>query len=222
MYDDRRAFGFYMNGNGEVTHPHSSPPPGLSSSGASPVVDWSEIRHDLVRFVNGRVGSHESAEDIVQNVLERFHRADRASVASPKTWLYRAARNAIVDHYRTRAGTRTLPDDFGPEIGDLQDEARPDAGPNAATQSLARCLRPFITQLPDHYRDAVTMVDLDGTTNAVAARSERVSVSGMKSRVQRGRAHLADLIQDCCVVTTTADGAVSSFERRESQSSCGC
>ncbi len=211
-----------MNGNREVTELRSSAPPELSSSRTSPAVDWSEMSHDLVRFVNGRVESRESAEDIVQDVLERFHRVDRASVASPKAWLYRAARNAVVDHYRIRAGTLTLPDDFGSEIGDRLDESRPDAGPNAATQSLARCLRPFITQLPDHYRSAVTMVDLDGTTNAVAARAERVSVSGMKSRVQRGRAHLADLIQDCCVVTTTADGAVSSFERREPQSSCGC
>jgi RNA polymerase sigma-70 factor (ECF subfamily) len=208
-----------VTGNYEATHVQSNRLSDLPRSGAGSVVVWSKMRRDLVRFVNGRVESRESAEDIVQDVLERFHRTDPENVASPTAWLYRAARNAVVDHYRTRAGTLTLPEDLGSEIGDRQDDGRPDAGPNAATQSLARCLRPFVARLPDHYRSAVTRVDLDGATHVVAARAERVSVSGMKSRVQRGRAHLADLIQECCAVTTDADGAVSSFEPK---SSCGC
>ena len=79
-------------------------------------------------------------------------------------------------------------------------DAPPSSEPEAAVQELASCLRPLVNQLPDEYRDAVTLVDLDGYTNQAAAQQVGVSTSGMKSRVQRGRKKLAALLHDCCVI----------------------
>ena len=64
-------------------------------------------------------------------------------------------------------------------------DEREEVGPNQATQELARCLRPLIDQLPDKYRQAVTLVDLDGHTQVATARELGLSLSGTKSRVQR-------------------------------------
>ena len=172
-----------------------------------------ELREALVRFVERRVDSHEAAEDIVQEVLVRAFRADPATIADPKAWLYRAARNAVVDHYRARIRHEELPDELA--SWDELDGGVDPAGPNAATQELARCMRPLVERLDEPYRRAVTLVDLDGLTHAAAARVEQVSVAGMKSRVQRGRSRLAGLLQACCSVATDSGGRVSSYERRE-------
>ena len=55
-------------------------------------------------------------------------------------------------------------------------------------------------------RRAVEMIDLDGLAQADAARREGVSVSGMKSRVQRGRRRLAELLGQCCSLTLDTRG----------------
>jgi RNA polymerase sigma-70 factor (ECF subfamily) len=59
---------------------------------------------------------------------------------------------------------------------------------------LAPCLRPLLDGLSPEQRRAVQLVDLDGWGQAEAARREEVSLSGMKSRVQRGRRRLVELL----------------------------
>ena len=179
---------------------------------SSAVEALTQLRDELVRFVAQRVENAEAAEDIVQDILERAHRADLSELGNPAAWFYRAARNAIVDHYRTRRFDAPLPPDFSsdaPMHGDVEQGA-----PNEATQELARCMRPLVERLPEPYRRALTLVDLEARTHAGAALIESVSVSGMKSRVQRGRDRLGVLLGECCAVATTPAGAVSSYTRR--------
>ena len=54
-------------------------------------------------------------------------------------------------------------------------------------QQMAGCLSPMIERLPEAYRDAIVMTELQGQTQRAAALSLGISVSGMKSRVQRAR-----------------------------------
>lgn len=170
---------------------------------------WEEARGRLLAFVSRRVENDDVAEDIVQDVLEHLHRADPAAISNVQAWLYRAARNAIVDHYRRRRPATTL-DDAHPAIdSDAGDDDT--AEPAAAVQELALCLRPLIAQLPAMYGAAVTLVDLDGLTHQAAARIAGVSTSGMKSRVQRGRRQLAALLQDCCAIQTTSRGVITDY-----------
>ncbi|MEE9414434.1 MAG: sigma-70 family RNA polymerase sigma factor [Acidimicrobiales bacterium] len=166
---------------------------------------WVATREELVGFVQRRVESREIAEDLVHDVLERLQRSDVEAIRNPQAWLYRAARNAIVDHYRTRREHVPFPVDFA-ALDDLDSQ-----GPNTATRELARCLVPLIEQLPAKLQRAVIAVDLDGQTHAHAAQTESISVSGMKSRVQRGRSKLADLVGQCCTITMTATGEISDF-----------
>jgi RNA polymerase sigma-70 factor (ECF subfamily) len=96
-----------------------------------------------------------------------------------------------------------------------------DAGlPNAATRELARCLQPMLRGLQPAARDALTRVDLDGQTHQQAADQLGLSVSGMKSRVQRARRELRDRLTDCCRVDTDGSGAITDYTPR--QQGCGC
>jgi RNA polymerase sigma-70 factor (ECF subfamily) len=60
------------------------------------------------------------------------------------------------------------------------------------------CLRPMIDSLPPVYRDALIMADLEGISQKKIAEKFNLSLSGAKSRVQRARTLLKDLILKCC------------------------
>ncbi|MDR1176708.1 MAG: sigma-70 family RNA polymerase sigma factor [Treponema sp.] len=61
-------------------------------------------RERLLQFIRSRVRLLEDAEDILQDVFGELARADGAvnPVENAAAWLYRAARNRIIDHYRKK------------------------------------------------------------------------------------------------------------------------
>jgi hypothetical protein len=67
-------------------------------------------------------------------------------------------------------------------------------------------------QLAQPYRSAVSAVDLGGQTHTDVAHAVGISTSGMKSRVQRGRRQLRQLLTDCCRVHTSPTGSISGYE----------
>ena len=147
---------------------------------------WRQAVDQVRTFVAGRVGDPELAADITQNVMVRSIASGALErVENPTAWMYRAARNAVIDHYRTMRVT-----DSTTELEGWPDPEPPDNRPNQATRDLARCLQPLLGELSPASRDALARVDLDGQTHAEAAAQLGISVSGMKSRVQRARRQL--------------------------------
>jgi RNA polymerase sigma-70 factor (ECF subfamily) len=65
-------------------------------------------------------------------------------------------------------------------------------------RKLARSLRGMVEQLPEEYRQALVLTAYDGLTQQAVADKRGLSLSGAKSRVQRGREKLRDLPLDCC------------------------
>ena len=169
--------------------------------------DWGETLDRLRGFIAARVEDPEVAADITQDVLVRSIASGALDrVDNLGAWLYRAARNAVIDHYRTR---RVHAGD-----GDLErwpDPERDDNLPNQATRELARCLQPMLAQLHPTARDALTRVDLDGQTHRQAAAQLGISESGMKSRVQRARRELKGQLTACCQIQTDSTGALADY-----------
>jgi RNA polymerase sigma-70 factor, ECF subfamily len=166
---------------------------------------WREHRARLYRFVLGRVGDAAAAEDIVQDVLVRaYERGDTLRDGGKlEQWLYQITRHAIIDHYRARRPSAPLPDD-------LPEAETPDG--RAARTELAGCIQPFIRNLPEHYRAAIDLSDIRGLTQQATADALGLSLSGAKSRVQRARRMLADMILDCCRIERDSTGAIMSYE----------
>jgi RNA polymerase sigma-70 factor (ECF subfamily) len=178
---------------------------------------WVETLDRVQAFVAARVGDPDLAADITQEVVVRSIASGALErVDNPVAWLYRSARNAVIDHYRTRRVHDPFDGDSAwPDPGPLDNE------PNDATRELSRCLQPMLHELPPAARDALTRVDVDGQTHEQAATQLGLSVSGMKSRVQRARRQLKDLLQQCCTVGLDGGGAVASY-RPTGQAACGC
>ena len=178
---------------------------------------WDQAFERLRAFIAVRVGDDDVAADIAQDVLVRNIAAGALDrVDNPTAWLYRSARNAVIDHYRTRHRHDPLD-----ELGDRWPEPEPaDDRPNAAVRDLAGCLRPLAAQLPEIYREALDRVDLAGQSHHDAAVELGISTSGMKSRVQRARRLLKDLLTDCCAVQVDRLGAVAGYQPKAGP--CGC
>lgn len=181
-----------------------------------PDANWAETLDRLRAFIAARVGDKDLAGDITQNVLVRSIASGALDrVDNPTAWLYRSARNAVIDHYRTRRIHEPIVDlDLWPNPD------APDNEPNEATRALAQCLKPMLAELPDAARDALTRVDLHGETHQHAAEELGISVSGMKSRVQRARRQLKDRLTRCCQVDLDRTGAVTDYH--PAKTTCDC
>ena len=139
---------------------------------------WADTLGRLRAFVAARVDDRELAADITQDVIVRSIASGALDrVDNPAAWLYRSARNAVIDHYRTRRSSDPLTDlDAWPDPDGVDDR------PNEATRELSRCLQPLLDQMAPAAREALVRVDVDGQTQQRAAHDLGISVSGMKSR----------------------------------------
>ncbi len=186
------------------------------SSGAPDVAAiWDEFHAGLLAFIGRRVRSREIAEDILQLVMLRIH--DHAGdVKRPEAigaWVYEIARNAIADHYRSAATRREL------AAGTISEEApplQPVPDSDVRSELAACCIAPLLRQLPPNDREALTLTEIDGLTQAEAAARAGLSLSGMKSRVQRARQKLGQVLTECCEIQFDRRRGVIEYERRNS------
>lgn len=64
------------------------------------------------------------------------------------------------------------------------------------------------------YRDAITLMELEGLTQQAVAKQVGISLSGMKSRVQRARKQLKQMLDGCCLIELDRRGGVVSYQSR--------
>ena len=176
----------------------------VSTSNASANDLWADLHERLRHFVGRRIGDPHAADDVAQDVLLRLHRSlgDLRLEDRLDAFAYRIARNAIIDHYRSRASARETPAEPVDLVThlDARETANDEPDEDRARQELARCLRPLIRQLPEPYREALTLTDLGKLSQPEAARVAGISLPGMKARVQRARAQVHTVLTDCCAV----------------------
>ncbi len=182
---------------------------------------WQALSTRLRAYVGARVAPA-FVDDLVGEILLRLveHRAELEGAERPSAWMLRVASNAVTDHYRRRAAEQRALD----RVRATAAPATPNdgsVGDSAATQ-LARCLIPFIHALPVPYREALLLTEIEGVTQKEAASRLGISVSGMKSRVQRGREKLKRSLLECCEIHVDARGGVTDYERRPERPAGEC
>ena len=185
---------------------------------------WEELHGNLRAFISRRVRNPADVDDLVQRVLLQIVKglASLRDAERLHAWVYRTARNVIVDYYRSPTLRREA------ACGDQEDLATANAesqavskdDERAALRELAACMTPMIRQLPPAYREAVTLADLEGVNQADAAARAGVSISGMKSRIQRGRKQLKAVLEDCCRIQLDRRGTIVAYDPRK-PNSCG-
>lgn len=181
---------------------------------------WRDLEAKLRPFIARRVRSEVDVDDVVQDAFLRLQRG-LAGLRDDQRfgpWVYQVARSAIVDHQRVAAKHRVVDD-----AGGRDEPLDVDVDDSGVEQELASYLAPFVAMLPSPYREALTLVELEGLTQRQAAEMLGISLSGMKSRVQRGRVQLRAALEECCHIALDARGRVVACELRpDGRSPDGC
>jgi len=168
---------------------------------------WREYHTNLRRFIQKRIGSQADVDDVLQDVIIKIHSGLKHLKDSSRLhgWLYQITRNAIIDYYRQHKPMQELSADIpAPMIDDKK-----------ALTELAKCVRPMIETLSKPYQEAVALAELQDLTQREVAERLGISLSGAKSRVQRGRARLKQLLMDCCQLEFDHRGKVVDFSAKE-------
>ena len=172
---------------------------------------WQALSDRIIRFAGRRLTDRDAAADIAQETITRALATfgPDADMATLARWSYRTARHLIIDRYRRRKSqSADLLEDVaapGAASGDSTDAARP----------LGSCATAMLDHLDPVYRQAVVLADAEGLGQQAIAERLGMSLSGVKSRVQRGRAKLRGMLLDCCRIETDRRGNVLTCERTE-------
>ena len=163
---------------------------------------WNDFADGLHRYIRARVPSDADADDVLQDVfvkvLSREHQLrEQERLAG---WIFRIASNAVTDLHRQAQRP-------GVHLAEPADEM-------PVSEELATCVLPFIDALDEPYRSALRMTEIEGLTQIEAAERAGISISGMKSRVQRGRVKLRALFDSCCEIQLDARNRIVSYEPR--------
>ncbi len=165
---------------------------------------WDQYRHRLKAFIRSRVEDDATAEDLLQETFIRVHRhlCCQPDWDKPAGWFYQIARNLIIDHYRRRRELAELSDTLPAEPGLPEDDPEVE---------LALSLKDMIDELPEPYRQALLLTEYQGLSQKQLAERQGLSLSGAKSRVQRARDKLRDLLLQCCHVEFDRRGGVVDY-----------
>jgi RNA polymerase sigma-70 factor (ECF subfamily) len=168
---------------------------------------WKEYNAALRRFIQRRISDESVIDDLLQDIFVKVHsRINTLKEGSRvRSWLYQIARNTIIDYYRSRRPTEELPEGLSHSE---KDDRR-------ALKELADCVRPMIDTLPEPYREALILSELQGLTQRQVSEKQEITLAGAKSRVQRGRRKLKDLMLECCHYEFDRRGAVYDYERKK-------
>jgi RNA polymerase sigma-70 factor (ECF subfamily) len=178
---------------------------------------WAELSGPLGKFIRRRVRDEHVAEDLLQDVMVKA----QANIASAPegerlgAWLFQIARNRVIDYYRSPKSRDVVGLGEEPAVGVEEEDAD-------LTGELVGCLAPMIGKLPEPYREALVLADREGMTQGAVAERLGLSVPGAKSRVQRARRMLREMMVDCCAVETDRSGRVVDHHRTgKSEGYCG-
>lgn len=178
---------------------------------------WEPFVRGVFGFVAGRV-PRDDAEDVAQDVLLRLHQrsGELRDAERAEAWVFSIARRAIADYYRTRA-RQPANDEAADEIAAPEGDALPGfarfEGDHSTHEEVLSWLRPLVDALPDEYREALLLADFENLTQKEIAERLGLSLSGAKSRVQRARKMLGELLGLCCAVELGPDGKAVDFKR---------
>ena len=163
-----------------------------------------EERSRLRNFIRKRVPDPSDAEDIVQEVFYELVEANRLlmPIEHVTGWLFRVARNRIIDLFRKKKpqnfGDAAVEDEDG-ELLQIEDLlSSPDAGPEALyfRNVLLDELELALDELPEEQRDVFVAHELEGRSFKEMAAETGVSVNTLLSRKRYAVLHLRERLQN--------------------------
>lgn len=157
----------------------------------------SELSEPLLRYLERYVGDHVIAQDLLQETLIRIDRGlpGFEGRASLKTWAFAIATRVAADHLRRPDNRVRIVDvDESTQLSDVDRLA----DKRLVIDEMNSCVRQVIDSLPEDYRAAIVLHDLEGMSAIETARVSGCSVATAKIRIHRARARLKRALEQEC------------------------
>jgi len=158
----------------------------------------------IFRVARRMMGNDADAEDVTQNVLLKL--LQRASSfrgeSDPMGWIYRIAVNEARELYRRRGRRAAISLDALPvELDETEHitgvtdfSRRPDR--RLHDEEVEAAVNAAIQELPEGYREAVILMDLEGLSYKESAEAMNLTLGGFKTRLHRARLHLRRRLEE--------------------------
>lgn len=169
---------------------------------------WNEFSSNLKSFILSKVKNEADASDILQDTYLKIHDNIHTLKDSShiKQWIYQITRNLIIDYFRTAAR-----DGKNREIINYLPVSSPSG--RFMDEAIGDMIR-MMDKLSPEYCEALCLTEIEGLSQKEYAEKKGLSYSGAKSRVQRGRAMLKDILMKCCHYQFDKYGTVIDIQPR--------
>lgn len=172
---------------------------------------WDAHEGELRGYLQHRLTDQAAADDVVQDVFVKALRQGQGFCAldNPRAWLFRVARNALVDRARTSHPHEVLTPDVVDAVAQIQE-------PMAPVDALADCLTRTLDELAPEDTAILRACDIEGQTQRAYADAHGLSLPAVKSRLLRARQRLRERLTQACQVRFEPDGRVEAHVQRPS------
>jgi RNA polymerase sigma-70 factor (ECF subfamily) len=161
--------------------------------------------------------SADCADDMLQELFLRVHRylvTDHASIMNPHSWLFRCARNLLIDYYRSSgAADLQLDLDVQSPVLDRVTEKK---------LVLSSCLSEYIEQLPEQYAHVINAHVCEHRTHKEIAEHRSETIPAVKNRLMRAKRKLFRSLEDCCSLEFNEQSEFVDYTPRDHTSQTCC
>ena len=178
---------------------------------------WLNFSRPVKEFIRNQTHNSDITDDLLQEVFIKIHQhlsqlQDEERLAG---WVFQIARNTVLNYFRDKKNH--LPQENDEYLNNLEETY---FNENELNAMVANWLESFRKELDPKYEEALRLVDIEGLSQVQLAEKLGISVSGAKSRVQRGREQLKQKLMDCCPVKVDAYGNIVEVKRQSGECLC--
>lgn len=166
---------------------------------------WHQNENELRNWLMSKLKSPSEADDLLQTIFENamLHREIFCSLKNARAWLFKVARNTLIDRYRLKKN-----------LVELEENMPIDESATFAVDELSQCIPRVLSELSKEDQEIITQCDLEGVSQQTYANNYNISLSAAKSRIQRARKRFRQTLEKNCQVRKDDTGNVCCFTPR--------
>jgi RNA polymerase sigma-70 factor (ECF subfamily) len=166
---------------------------------------WNIHKDHLNNFIKTKVDEEYLIDDILQEVSIKLNDSliRNIEIKNYKAWLFQVTRNTIVDYYRSHKMNT---------ISKVNEVVSDDNSRACICDLSGFVIKEY---LPEKYGKPLYLSDIEQVPQQEIAETLNLSLSATKSRIQRGRTKLKDLVSECFSISYNNRGQISDFQLKK-------